>query len=460
VAHPTAALRPDHVAAFRAALALRPDAALADLLGAGALAEHLPGDGAAVYHPLLTLRLWLNQVLDADRSCRQAVIRLAAERAGDALPAVSAATGGYCKARRRLGEDGLHRLALEAGRALHRRALLPWRWQGRRVLVADGTTVTLPDTPANRRDYPQPDGQRPGLGFPMVRLVGLLCLATGALLDLAVAPYAGEGTGELALFRSLWHHLRPGDVLLADRAFCSWPEMAALLARGVDVVLTKNASRRTDFRTGRRLGPRDHLVRWPKPKARPEWLDAAAWAALPEALLLRELEVLRRRGKRRAVVAATSLADAAAWPRAALRGVHGQRWEGEVDLRSVKVTLGMGELRCKSPEMARKELWVYLLGYNLLRGRLAQAAAGAGAAPRQLSVAAARQAWEAFAEAVRKAGANRAEVWGRLLAAVGTHRVGNRPGRAEPRAKKRRKKNYPVLTVPRDQARRRLRRAS
>jgi Transposase DDE domain len=460
VAHPTTALRADHVASFRAALALRPDAALADLLGADALAEHLPGDGAALYHPLLTLRLWLNQVLDADRSCRQAVCRLAAERAADAQPAPSAATGGYCKARRRLPEAGLHRLAVAAGQALHRRAKAAWRWRGRRVLVADGTTVTLPDTPANRRDYPQPDWQKPGLGFPMVRLVGLFCLATGALLDLAVAPYAGKGTGELALWRALWHHLREGDVLLADRAFCSWPEMAVLLARGVDVVLTKNASRKTDFRTGRRLGPRDHVVRWPKPKQRPEWLGAAAWAALPAALEVRELEVLRRRGKRRAVVAATSLTDAAAWPRGQLKEVHKQRWEGEVDLRSVKATLGMGELRCKSPAMARKELWVYLLGYNLLRGRLAQVAHEAGVAPRQLSVAAARQAWEAFAEAVRRPGPGREGLWQRLRAVMEAHQVGNRPGRAEPRAKKRRKKNYPVLTVPRDQARRRLRRAS
>jgi hypothetical protein len=460
VAHPTAPLRADHVAAFRDALALHPEAALADLLGAGLLAEHLPGDRSALYHPLLTLRLWLNQVLDADRSCRQAVIRLAAERAADAAPAPSAATGGYCKARLRLPEDALHRLALEAGRALHHRALAAWRWRGRRVLVADGTTVTLPDTPANRRDYPQPDGQRPGLGFPMVRLVGLFCLATGALLDLAVAPYAGEGTGELALFRALWHHLRPGDVLLADRIFCSWPEMAVLLARGIDVVLTKNASRKTDFRTGRRLGPRDHVVSWPKPKKRPEWLDGAAWAALPAALSVRELQVLKRRGKRRAVVAATSLTDAQAWPRAALKEAHSRRWDGEVDLRSVKVTLGMGELRCKSPAMARKELWVYLLGYNLLRGRLAQAADAAPVTPRQLSVAAARQAWEAFAEVVRKAGPNREGLWQRLRAVMEAHQVGDRPGRVEPRAKKRRKKNYPVLTVPRDQARNRLRRAS
>jgi hypothetical protein len=460
VAHPTTALRADHVASFRAALALQPDAALADLLGADLLDEHLPDDGAALYHPLLTLRLWLNQLLDADRSCRQAVCRLAAECASDGSPAPSAATGGYCKARRRLPEEALHRLALEAGRALHHRALLPWRWRGRRVLVADGTTVTLPDTPANRRDYPQPDGQKPGLGFPMVRLVGLFCLATGALLDLAVAPYAGEGTGELALFRSLWHHLREGDVLLADRAFCSWPEMALLMARGIDVVLTKNASRKTDFRTGRRLGPRDHVVSWPKPKKRPEWLDGATWAALPAALELRELQVLKRRGKARAVVAVTSLTDAAAWPRAALKEVHAHRWDGEVDLRSIKATLGMGELRCKSPAMARKELWVYLLGYNLLRGRLAQAAAEAQLPPRRLSVAAARQAWEAFAETIRRAGPNRQGLWQRLRAVMEAHQVGDRPGRAEPRAKKRRKKNYPVLTVPREQARRRLRRAS
>jgi len=459
--HPIAAPRPDHIQSLRRALAQDPDAPLADLLSGDLLRQHLPDRDAPLYRPGTTLRLWVGQVLDADRSCHQAVARLAARRAEDGAPPCSGATGGYCKARRRLPEDGLRQLAVAAGAALHRRAPAAWLCHGRRVLIADGSTSTLADTPANQAAYPQPDGQAAGLGFPMLRMVVLLCLATGALLDLALAPYAGKGTGEVSLFRQLWHHLRPGDVLLADRVFCSWAEMAVLLGRGVDLILTKNRSRKTDFRTGVRLGPKDHLVRWPKPAKRPDWVDAAAWQALPAELVLREAEVLKRRGpKRPAVVAVSSLLDARAWPREAFREAHRRRWEGELDLRSIKGTLGMAELRCKSPALVRKEVWVYVLAYNLLRGHMAQAAARAGAAPRRLSLAGARQSWAAFGEGLARAPAGaRPGLYGRFLDVVAAQRVGGRPGRVEPRAKKRRKKNYPILTEPREKARRRLRRA-
>jgi hypothetical protein len=298
MAHSTRGCFARHVDSFRRAFALSADLPLADLLPASRLAPFASaGPEEPVFPPLVTLRLFLGQVLSPDPSCAHAVTKLVAWRAATGQPPVAATTGGYCKARQRLGEQALHDLVRQTGGDLHRRAAAGWLWLGRRVVVADGSTVVLPDTKANQNAYPQPDGQEPGLGFPMARLVVLLCLATGAALDCAVAPYSGKGTGELSLFRSLWGALAPGEVLLADRAYCSYFEVALLARRGVDVVLRRHQSRRTDFRTGRRLGPLDHEVVWKKPK-RPDWLDEEAYRELPAQLRLREAAVrVKGRGR-------------------------------------------------------------------------------------------------------------------------------------------------------------------
>ena len=331
-----------------------------------------------------------------------------------------------------------------------------WLWKGRRVKIADGTTAIMPDTPENQAEYPQPDGQKPGLGFPMIRMVVLFCLATGALLDAAVAAYSGKGTGELSLLRSIWDQLQEGEVLLADRLYCSWFEMALLKQRGVDVVLHRHQSRRTDFRTGQSLGNRDHLVRWPKPRS--ARLDG------PRDLrfVARGIGTPRTGSHDPSEGVSARQTDhhhhALGCPEYLpedLAEVYWQRWQAELDLRSIKETMQMGELRCKTPAMVRKEIWAHCLAYNLIRGMIAQASAEHGRRPCQISFKGALQTLNAF-QYVLSLSHDVQETYRRLLTAIATHRVGDRPGRVEPRAKKRRKKNYAVLTRPRSQAKKRL----
>jgi Transposase DDE domain len=409
-----------------------------------------------IYTPLVTLWMFLGQVIDPDHSCRQAVARLLVWLTLQGQPACCAETGAYCKARVRLSEEHLHSLVRATGAELHGKTPGAWLWKGRRVKIADGTTVIMPDTEANQAEYPQPDGQKPGLGFPMIRMVVLFCLATGVVLDAAIGAYSGKGTGELSLLRSIWDQLQEGEVLLADRLYCSWFEMALLKQRGVDVVLHRHQSRRTDFRTGQSLGQRDHLVRWSKPD-RPDWMDRETYASLPAALELRELEVeIHRKGFRAVkLIIVTTLLDAQEYLPEDLAEVYWQRWHAELDLRSLKETMQMGELRCKSPAMVRKEIWAHFLAYNLIRGMIAQASAEHGYKPCQISFKGAVQTLNAFQYVLLHA-QDVQETYQRLLTAIATHRVGDRPGRVEPRAKKRRKKNYAVLSQPRPLAKKRL----
>ena len=410
-----------------------------------------------IYTPLVTLWMFLSQVIDPDHSCRQAVARLLVWLTLQGQPACSAETGAYCKARVRMLEKHLHGLVRVTGAKLHSKAREEWLWKGRRVKIADGTTVIMPDTEANQAEYPQPDGQKPGLGFPMIRMVVLFCLATGVVLDAAMAAYSGKGTGELSLLRSIWEELQENEVFLADRLYCSWFEMAVLRLRGVDVVLHRHQSRRTDFRKGKSLGRRDHLVCWARP-ARPEWMDQETYDSMPNELELRELEVTIQRNGFRSVklIVVTTLLDAEEYSTQDLAEIYWQRWQAELDLRSIKATMQMGELRCKTPAMVRKEIWAHFLAYNLIRGMIAQASVEHGKRPCQISFKGAVQTLIAFQYVLHVNTQDALEIYHRILKAIATHRIGDRPGRVEPRAKKRRKKNYAILTKPRFQLRKRL----
>ena len=431
----------------------------ADVLPAERLEAALRQEGAhwrhKVYTPVVTLWAFLCQAVSPDGSCRAAVARVLAWLVGQGQRPCSPKTDPYGKARARLPESLPRRLARETGRELHGRAEAAWLWQGRRVKVADGTTVSMPDTPANQQAYPQPDAQQPGLGFPIVRALVVFCLATGAALDAALGRYRGKRTGEAALLRELADGLEPDDVVLGDRSFGGFYELALWRARGVDAVVRLHQARRPDFRTGGRLGPQDHVVTWARTD-RPEWLDDAAYAALPRTLAVREVAVrVPQSGFRtRRLVVVTTLRDADAYPARARAELYRARWHAELDLRSLKVTLGMDVLRCQSPELVRKEFWVHLLAYNLIRAVMARTAQDLGCEPRELSFAGALQAVRAFGERLREADASGAEelhVW--LLIVVGCHPVGDRPDRVEPRARKRRPKHGAFLTKPREQAR-------
>jgi hypothetical protein len=438
-----------------------PDLPFRDVLTAEQIETLAQEEGVAfgvepgcVYGVALTLWAFLAQMLSKDKSCTAAVARVIVLLVALGREPCAAGTGAYCKARAKLPERFLQRLACDVGVRLEDAAPASWRWRGRRVLLVDGTTVLLADTAANQAAYPQMSSQKPGVGFPILRLVVLLGLATGAALAAAMGPYTGKETGESALLRTLFSQLRPGDVLVADRYYCSYWMVVMALALGVDVVFRMHQRRHYDFRRGQRLGSGDHVVTWSKPQ-RPDWMDLATYTALPESVTVRELRIpVSQRGYRvQELVLATTLVDAGSYSKDDIGDLYHKRWHAELDLRSIKSYLGMEMLRCKTPAMARKELWMHLLAYNLIRKVQAQAAQQQDLTPRTLSFAGTQQALHAFRWVLLLVHDNRPLLLGCLLDVVAEHRVGNRPDRCEPRKVKRRWKTYGLLKRPRAEER-------
>ncbi len=265
-----------------------------DILDAGMVNRALLAEGVSfherIYTPLVTLSLFLSQVIDPDHSCRAAVARLIAWLAVNRRKACAPDTSSYCEARRRLPEAVIVRLVRETARLADARALDDWLWKGRSVTLVDGTTASMPDSLPNQKEYPQSNTQGIGLGFPLVRMVALISLATGVVRDLAMGPYQGKETGETALFRTLWGGLESGEIILGDRLFSSFFGIAGLSQRGVDGLFRMHQRRKYDFRRGRRLGVLDHVVSWSRP-VRPDWMDEATYAEIPEELAVRELRV-------------------------------------------------------------------------------------------------------------------------------------------------------------------------
>jgi hypothetical protein len=414
-----------------------------------------------VYSPLVTLWVFLGQVLSADHSCRAAVARLLAHRLGRGQSPCSAETGAYCQARKRLPESFFADVARHTGRALDANVDSQWLWKRRRVYIYDGSSVSMPDTPQNQRDYPQPDTQKPGLGFPLARIAAIFSLACGAVLDVGICRYAGKGQSELGLLRTLWNLFLPGDILLADRLMCAWTEMVMLKQRGVDCVCRLTSHRAADFRRGKRLGPGDHLVRWTKP-GKPRSIDRQTYDALPEFLMVRECRIrVEQRGFRvQSVIVATTLLEARDFTKDDLANLYRVRWQAELDLRSLKETMQMRVLRCKTPDLVRKELWAHILAYNLIRTIIAQAASKHGLEPRSISFKGAMQTLQAFQPLIALQGESNADIrrtiYEQVLDAIAQHQVADRPDRYEPRLRKRRPKHYAFLRKPRAEVKRKM----
>jgi hypothetical protein len=416
------------------------------LEGVSALA---PQSRQRLFPKIKVLSMFCTQVLSADRSCQRAVDGEAVRRLAQDLPPCSTDTGGYCKARQRLPTGVPMTLARETGALVSNAIPNHWRWQNRRVWLVDGTILSMPDTVANQTRWPQPATQAPGLGFPQCRMVGLISLGSGALCDAAIAPCAGKGSDEQTLLRKLAPQLAAGDILVGDAFFPTYFLLCWLVAQGIDGVFEQFGARRrtTNFAAGQKLGPRDHLIVWPRPE-RPEWMDPADYARVPATLTVRELAAA---GK----ILVTTLLCPNRYPKPAISALYRRRWSVELDLRNIKTTLGMERLSCKSPAMVEKEIWVYLLAYNLIRLLMAQSALLADQVPRQLSFKHAVQLWTLW-QAYRDALASACD-FAALLALMAEPRVGLRPGRIEPRALKRRPRNFPLLMQPRALARRNVR---
>jgi DDE family transposase len=243
-----------------------------------------------IYTPAVTTWVFLAQCFSTDHSCRDAVAQLVAWRAARGLAPCSANTGAYCTARDDVPEEACRQLTRDTGRQVDEEAPAEWRWLGHRVLDVDGSTLTMPDTPDNQAEYPQQSSQKRGCGFPIARIVVVFSLAVGTVLDAAISKYQGKQTGENSLFRTLHDLLRKDDVVLVDRYFSGWFDIALVRPRGAHMVVRKHQLRNTDFRTGQRLGRDDHLVCWSKP-ARPTWMSKEQYDALPPSLTVREVRV-------------------------------------------------------------------------------------------------------------------------------------------------------------------------
>mgnify|MGYP000259360256 FL=1 len=413
-----------------------------------------------IYPPLVTLWVFLGQVLSADHSCRAAVARLIAHRISRGQGPCSPETGAYCQARKRLPEKFYSTVACQTGRTLEAGVDQNWLWKNRHVYMFDGSTISMPDTPKNQQAYPQLYNQAPGVGFPIARIAAVISLSCGAVLDLGICRYAGKGQGELSLLRKMWDLFRPGDVVLTDCLMCSWTELVMLKQRGVDSVTRLNKARRkADFRRGKRLSKDDHIVRWPKPP-KPRSIDRETYNSLPEFLTVRELRVrVEQPGFRtKTIVVVTTLLDSEEFAKSDLADLYRARWNNELDLRSIKITLQMDILRCKTPELVRKEIWTHILAYNLIRTIMAQAATKHGIEPRSISFKGTLQTLEAFQPLIafqgQRGSSFRMNLYQHLLDAIAVHRVADRPDRFEPRLRKRRHKKYFFLMKPRHETKR------
>src|SRR3954470_9513680 len=416
-----------------------------------ALDEHGVQYRDRVFNPITTLWGFLSQVLSDDHSCRDAVARVIAHRAANGLETCSPNTASYCNARSRLPTGVLRTLGRQTAVELQA-AAEDWKWNGRSVFIADGSYLSLPDTTENRTTYPQPVVQRPGIGFPMVRVAVLLSLATGACHDLAIAPYTGKGTGETTLLRQMYGTLSPGDVVLADALFDNYFLACELRGRGNELVARVQAERVGSRTVEAR--PDGEIIAWRRPN-KPRGMTGEQYRRYPKELLMRQVTVDARDRENRAGVfkVATTILDASIGG-GQFGALYEQRWSGEVDIRSIKSTMQMDVLRCRTPEMIHKEIWAHLLAYNLLRTVMAVAAAEHGIEPRRVSFKGAKQAVTAFAPKIEAARPDaRPALIAALLVVIAYHRVGDRPGRWEPRARKRRPKPGARLTQTRAEAR-------
>jgi hypothetical protein len=410
----------------------------------------------SLYNPVTVLWLFLGQVIHANPTLAATVEGFLAWRLGQGLSPCSTETGAYCTARQRLPEALLALLTRRTGAAAERDAPEPWRWLGRVVKLFDGSTVSMPDTAKNQKAYPQSRSQSPGVGFPVARIGVLFSLSVGTVLDLGIRRWAGKFQSELAILRDMMSGLEAGDVLLTDRYLCSYMEIVLLKQRGVDFVGRINAHRKVDFRRGTRLGRWDHVVQWSKPAKRPPWMSRRQYAAIPATLWIREFryQLVRPGYRSRTIVVATTLLDAEQYRAVDLSGLYGLRWEAEINLRSLKTMMNMDVLRCKTPEMVRKEIWAHLLAYNLIRTVIAQAAITHGKHPRQISFTRAMRTLESFRSPLAYAATEQLPMlYQELLRAIVKHEIGNRPNRLEPRQRKRRPKPYKLMQQPRPLAR-------
>jgi len=362
-------------------------------------------------------------------------------------------TGDYCRARAKLNLTALQRLVRESAQQLEREADKSWLWKGLHAKIVDGFTFTMPDTPENQAAFPQLQSQMPGVGFPIARACAVVSLATASICNLAIGPYEGKQTGEPALLRGMLDTFEENNIAVFDRYYCSYMMLAMLINNDTHACARLHQNRISDFRRGRRLGPDDHLVTWYRP-SRPNWMSSEQYETIPEKLELRELRFdITEPGRRvETITVITTLTDPEEYSKEDIAELYGFRWNVELDILQVKQTLHLDHVRCKSPEMVHRELWVTLLAYNLIRKLIATSAAVHHKQPRRLGFTLACQTVLASWMLVSTGScSNSTAMYATLLSYIADNEVANRPGRIEPRVLKRRRHRYPLMQNPRDQ---------
>lgn len=403
-----------------------------------------------LYTPMVVLWSWISQVLDPDGSLSHAVKRVVTWMRLAGLEPPSVDTGGYSKARKRLSESIFPPLLQRVARMLQRKVSPAQQWCGRPVKAFDATTVLMSDTEANQAVYPQHSNQKPGCGFPILKLQVWFCVTTGAVLEVAMAPFR---VSEWRLARQLYQKLRPQDVVVADSAYGTYVDLAWVTLRGADAVFRKHHQRRCDFRRGKKLGIGDHIVRWHRPQQCPKALSAQEFEALAKSIEVREVYLsIQVPGFRPTnVVIVTTLTDPKRYPKAKLAELYHLRWQAtEVNLRHLKTTLAMEMIAAKTPAMVTKSIWVHLLTYNLLRALMWDAAANAEVDALRISLQGTRQQLNHFRpEFLHLAPSKRQRGYQALLSTVQALIISFRPNRSEPRVVKRRPKPFPKMQEPR-----------
>ncbi len=411
-----------------------------------------------LYSLSVTLKTFLMQCLAQDHSCRTAVAT--AKDRGWLPPNASPGTAPYCRARDALAAEGLQSAVEHTAQALDAGVSDKHLWLGRQVHVVDGTGIALPDTEANQDAYPQPSEQKPGCGFPVLRLVAFMSLATGAVSRYRIGNLHDH---EQSLFQELRTHLKGGEVILGDRNFGTFATLVLLKRQGADGVFRRHQARGAGAKTIKPLGQDDHLVRWsfiPR-KQHPVWLDAKV--KLPSTWVVREVSfhVTQPGFRTKSVTLVTTLLDAKRYPAGALAALYFRRWRMELWLRDLKITMAMDRLRTKTPARVRAELAMFLVGYNLIRTVMFDATKVGEVRLEQLSFKSALMRFGLWCAGLRHS--TRIRVWllgyRALLSDLARDLNPDRPGRYEPRVVKRRPKPFPRMQQPRQVLRRQLVRA-
>ena len=406
-----------------------------------------------LFDPIVTLWAFLSQVLDTDKSCHNAVSKIIAHLVEEDVEIPSTDTSAYCQARSRLPEKLLEKLFNYSAQNLDEKMIEEHLWCGRNVKVIDGSTVSMPDTIENQQEYPQSSSQKPGCGFPIAKIGVIFSLVTGAAVALCIDVL---NTHDIKLARNLYSFLKSNDVLVGDRAFCAYADMFAIKKLKCDAVFRKHQSRTTTVRKGKIAGDCDKLVIWYKPKSCPKGLSKDEFNALPPSITVREVyyDIFIPGFRTQRVSLITTLLDKSIYSTLEIVGLYRRRWDVELDFRHLKTTLGMDILRCKTPSMVRKEIYVYLLAYNLLRSLMWSAGTTYCTPPLRLSLQGTRHHLNNFIpELLAAHSTKRLQIYRTLLKVITHKAVPHRPGRSEARVRKRRPKAYPLMTKPRQELR-------